>query len=577
MGNFKTHNTPVFDYKLTNEDYWDFHLALDSFSVLELNDQCLSAYIDITDVECIDGVNLLSKSNYTWEQAYNDGVTFQNIGLTGVDNGLFTYDKDHITNKEFLDIFTNSSLTFEPADYRLHLNRIEGNNKIYSYDAEITEEGAKLNGGFFQGFFKDASNQYQVLPHILENGWQIEVTLKKEDFERTNPIMRLNDHYPDNKGIFFFIGARAENKWWNYYNVEENFDESETNYLNLEILPFEPVKAEPTIPYLNIEYLGNNYNGADNKYSVASLFDVGYKVYEFKGDPNDKNVLLNYIATDEPIDKTTITTKNGLNINTNDEVFIDTDNKFLLFDQTKNGYTTCTWGETEENTQFTIQMEKKPETDNYFLLFNQTENGYTTCNIDDYLSSVKDKYDINADLYNNALAFIINDEGKIGYRCTIKDCESDDISTTTEFSKYPLIKDNEWHTISIRIKPSETEWVTKYDCPNLRSKKGLTMKFFIYVDGYLKMVSQDVPIIDLRALNTQAEKQEGVPFNISLGGGTQGLCDSVSLDYKTPPKNVLFTEKNYAGSFIGWIKDFKFYSCPQNLTALRNNLNIILK
>lgn len=235
MGNFKTHNTPIFDYKLSSEDYWDFHLALDNFSAIgELNDACLTSYIDISNMECIIGNNLVSKSNYTWESAYNDGVTFENIGLTGVDNGLFIYDKDRITNRDFLKIFTESSLTFEPNDYRLHLNKVEGNNKIYSYETEIVDGAAKLNGGFFQGFFKDANCTYQILPHIIENGWQIEVTLKKEDFGRTSPNIRLNDHYPENKGIFFFIGTRAENKWWNYYKVNTTFDESETDYLDID-------------------------------------------------------------------------------------------------------------------------------------------------------------------------------------------------------------------------------------------------------------------------------------------------------------------------------------------------------
>lgn len=538
MGNFKTHNTPIFDYKLTSEDYWDFHLALDNFSAIgDLNDACLASYIDISDMECIIENNLVSKNNYTWESAFNDGVTFENIGLTGVDNGLFTYDKDRITNKDFLKIFTESSHTFEPNDYRLHLNKVEGNNKIYSYEAEITDGAVKLNGGFFQGFFKDASNTYQILPHIIENGWQIEVTLKKEDFSRTAPNIRLNDHYPENKGIFFFIGTRAENKWWNYYKVNTTFDESEADYLDIDF-----------------SNLSSNY---DNFLITDSTLD-------------------DYIEEDIKIDASqNIVTQNGLSVKDNDEIFIDTNNKFLLFDRTENGYTTCTWGENEENTQFTLQMKAPVKTDNYFLLFDRTEHGYTTCNFDDYLSTYQNQYDVYADIYNNALAFIINDKGEIGYRYTIKDCENNEPTTISEFSRFSLIKEKQWHTISVRIKPSNILWVDNYKCPDIRTPKGRTMKLFFYVDGYLKMVTKDIPMLGLKALATQTEKQEGVPFNISLGGGTQGLCDTVNLDFKNPPKDVLFLEKHYAGSFIGWIKDFKFYVCPQNLTQLRNNVRNI--
>lgn len=581
MGNFKTHNTPVFDYKLSTEDYWDFHLALDQFSLLEpesFSKTCLSTYIDISDNLCVDGDNLLSHPNYTWDSAYNDGVVWENIGMTGVDNGLFTYDKDFTTNKEFLNIFFNSTLTTESGDYRLHLQKVDGNNKIYSYDAAIENGIAKLNGGFYQGFFKDAGNSYQILPHIIENGWQIEVTLKKEDFQRESPTMRLNDHYPDNKGIFFFIGARSENKWYNYYQVDSTFEPSETNYLNLDILPFETIQPESLTPYLELDYIGNTYNANDNLYNVGSLIDLGFPVYEYKNEEliPDK-ALDHFIEKDVDISPNrAIITKNGLDVKTNDEIFIDTDNKFLLFDRTQDGYTTCTWGDNEENTQFTLQMEKHPHTeDNYFLLFNRTPNGYTTCTINDYLSSIKNKYDVNSDIYRNALAFIINDEGQIGYRYTVKDCDTNSPKIESEFSKFPLIKEGEWHTISIRIKPDDVQWVSDYTCPNLENKKNRTMKMFFYVDGFLKLVTKDLPMLDLRPLGTQPEKQEGVPFNISLGGGTQGLCDTVNLDYKTPPKNVLFTEKNYAGSFIGWIKEFKFYACPQNLTEVRNNLTII--
>ena len=70
-----------------------------------------------------------------------------------------------------------------------------------------------------------------------------------------------------------------------------------------------------------------------------------------------------------------------------------------------------------------------------------------------------------------------------------------------------------------------------------------------------------LPKLNLHALNELEEKQEGVPFNISLGGGTQGLLETVMPDYMSEPTKEFTLEKYFAGSFIGDLKSFKFYIC----------------
>jgi hypothetical protein len=67
------------------------------------------------------------------------------------------------------------------------------------------------------------------------------------------------------------------------------------------------------------------------------------------------------------------------------------------------------------------------------------------------------------------------------------------------------------------------------------------------------------------------DKQEGVPYNVSLGGGTQGLCDVVYENYKDVPEYVLFLEKEFCGSFMGYLKSFKFYSCNKDFTKILAN------
>ena len=99
------------------------------------------------------------------------------------------------------------------------------------------------------------------------------------------------------------------------------------------------------------------------------------------------------------------------------------------------------------------------------------------------------------------------------------------------------------------------------------------MQIYIYVNGKLVLVSRELPMLNLKLLNDLQEKQEGVPFNISLGGGSQGLAEVVYLNYMKLPEYVLPIEKEFGGSFIGWLKSFKFYTCPLNYSEIWKNYN----
>ena len=87
------------------------------------------------------------------------------------------------------------------------------------------------------------------------------------------------------------------------------------------------------------------------------------------------------------------------------------------------------------------------------------------------------------------------------------------------------------------------------------------MRIIIYVNQQIVLISKNLPKLHLRQLDDLYSKQEGVPFNISLGGGTQGLCDMVDLDYMIPPKFILPLEKEFGGTFIGLIKNFQITIC----------------
>lgn len=484
MSNILNHNRDIFELKLNNSEYYDFHLNLDLDSGDITNDNCLISYIDTNKPECIDANTneLVSVSGIEWESSVNKGVTLNNIGLTGMDCGLIQFDKDVITKEEFLDLYTNSQLVIDADDKRLHLNKVNGNNKLYSYKNEfiIDDDGlnvAKLNGGFFQGFFKINNGcKYQVLPDTFENGgWSFEFVLKPvlsfNEANDNNSLKTLNDVYPQNKGIFFYLGTRAENKWYKYYNDKTN--------------------------------------------------------------------------------TTTITTDDDIPISQPIKTLI-TNNKFITYNRGNNGLRADIDGNVDNN--INIQLNAVEDKDNKFITMHHGKGGYTTNTINE--KKLDYKYNILDDLFNNAIAFQIKDDGSIGYKLLTFDKCKDNYTIINEWSNPNTITFNQWNKINIRM----------YNTSNKH------MVIMLYVDNKLVLVSKEVPLLYLRELNDNYSKQETVPFNISIGGGTQGLCDVIYEDFKSfNNKKQLILEKEFGGSFIGFLQSFKFLNCNNNFQKILDN------
>lgn len=585
MSNILNHNRNLIDFKLTNEDYWDFHLSQEmgyGGTVDGLTTECLSAYIDFNDPNCVSWDEVISKEEYVWENAINDGILLDYIGVTGVDNGFITYQKDRITNKEFLEIFLHSKYETEIDDKRLHLKKVNGNNQIYDYSNDITfidgKDVSELNGGFYQGFFKIYNKNYQVLPYVIENGWGFEVKLKKSELHNDN--VTINDTHPNNKGIFLYIGTRAENKWWEKYTVEETFDKSNTseydsdgyfeNGYTTEVQDVNSsyLQEDETNDYLQSVY-GGDTDGCDYDYVDTDYVEDDYRNTE-KHNCN-QYVDDEYLENEEEITgNEQLLTSEGFDFSQPNITQYDTDNKFLLFNHTKDGFTTKDW---EEGTKVTMYDIKRPDLGNYFTLFNYTQNGYTTKTIGELIESKNKEYDVLKDLYRNALAFQIKDDGSIGFKYLVKDCDSEEEKYKIEelFSNEGIIKDDEWYTISVKIVPTRPNEVTNPLCDDLTTSSSKEMVIYIYVNGKLRLKSENLPILNLKALDDLSDKQQGVPFSISLGGGTQGLSDVININYRELPKYILPLEKEFCGSFIGYIQNFRFYSCPLNFTEIVSN------
>jgi hypothetical protein len=149
--------------------------------------------------------------------------------------------------------------------------------------------------------------------------------------------------------------------------------------------------------------------------------------------------------------------------------------------------------------------------------------------------------------------------------------------------------------------PATTEIVTFNDNWTAEEKYRLgTMKF--YVNGKLFMVAENFEEIIPRLLDTPKEKQIGVGYNISLGGGTQGLHDNLTFSGGCPPTiddivyqqdpecltthdldNTIYSgltthiklEEYFGGSMIGDISAFRMYTEPLNASQIKHNFNLL--
>lgn len=652
MANLKVNNYHNPKLIINEDEYWDFYIyngaykRYGSYNGNSLYDKCLISYIDLENDECLGENNdwIYSLSGYSWEYANSIEHTLYNISYVGVDNGLLTYRKDRILNSDFFKLFQENNYYIEENDNRLKLHQVSGNTLVYDYPIRMDDGYAILNGGFYQGFFKTECDKYQVLPSTFSEGdnYHFEFVLQRKDLEPESN-KTLNDKYPNNKGIFFFLGTRAENKWIYNYDTKdkEGFEacnelgigdfveggeiDKKTHIINnfFEVDPsYEEEDMEWTNLYTDYKYYDNKLYNAYDKYDWEDMYDyleidykrkpiiideqdneysiIGWccnqsetvlkpyrpscgcpirykksKTYNHNSESNihvhdafgdeyigkwdgisDSTDCQDYIADDMDISNFDYELDNGLKITDANQYTIYTDNKFLFFDRTCTGKTIHNW---VEGTEFMFYGQKSNFKGNLFILMNRTPTGYSVNNIDELRNENINDYNVYNDIYDNALAFRITDNGAIGYRLITADCNKEDEDNKTlvmeGYSFDNVVPKDEWTTINVRM-----------ICLSIKK-----MKFMFYVNGKLVYITKELPRIRMRNLNDLYEKQEGVPYNISLGGGTQGLCDTVQMNYMLEPDRAYPLEENFAGSFIGYFKAFRMYNCSMEKMSIENN------
>jgi hypothetical protein len=551
MANIINNNFNFYKFKPYRGEYWDVVINKDMPQIVysstsELYDDNLIAYFDLSNASFTNN-EIASQFGYEWNGAYSQEYVLENIGYTSFDNGLLYFERDKIGNEDFLHLYCDSNYQIHQDDKSLKMHFVTGSTQQYSYDYNLDDDGVKFNGGFLQGFFKTQCNKYETLPSKFKDGdcLTLEFVLKPSSDDE-NKLYKLNDKYPNNKGFFFYIGTRAENKWIYLYDYKESelsyddyIEDGSIDIKKHKISSFNDMEFDMIVQDEIVE------NKTEDELFFDDYIEEGEKIERCDGFGNDYvegidecECEFNYIENELNISDFEYQTRDkSLTIGVYEE-YQDYKNPFLLLNRTCDGFNVNDWDKNSSIRYITKRYKQTNE--NLFLLFNRTSSGYNVNTIDEINNEVEE-YDIYADLYENALGFRITDSGAIGYRYLIKNCNKENkLEVVEAYSKDNIIKYDEWNDISIKVMFVKNE-----------------MMFKFYANGNLVFISKFLPKINLRELDEIYEKQEGVPFSISIGGGTQGLAETILPNYMLNPYRTYPLEELFGGSFIGHIKMFK--------------------
>ena len=450
--------------------------------------------------------------------------------------------------------------------------RFSGNTKETLYNI-VSKTGStvgyynELYGGFYQGFYKLFGYDYEVFPERVNKGWTSELLLKprlKEIYFPSSGQTYLNDVYSGNSGTFFFMGTRAENK---YYHPASGSPVSDTGYTRVTSGLTECIKtcacADTGVTnsdcfkvYPQTATTQVHRTGSCGSYTESvpvklqdpddDLFSNALSI-RFSGDPQNPRICVKYIKftgdciTTGTCENTGVTYSSGYTI-------VETCSTNGIYDDCL--YSGCTLTKDESWVMVSTVFERYVTLEDCDLL---NWGG---------LGDVRELFypsELNGASYN----MIMPPQTHSG-------------DTKEELRSY----------IELNRKWFED-----------RIKRLGVLK--IYVNGYLFMEIADFEEIIPHELNTEKEKQLGVPFNISIGGGTQGLRESLAFsgctnregpyiqDPELMPNQTLsgtslsglttdiIMEPTFGGTFMGGISQFRMYTEPLSSPQIQHNFRIL--
>ena len=500
------------------------------------------------------------------------------VGLTGIDNGLVKKMSGE-TIQITTGLYTSNTDKYSRYKYdrRMKLHPITGftttqnrlwNDDSYSYDLNYETDGgsvgyfARLSGGFFQGFYKIPGYDYQVFPQRPSLGWTAEFMLRYRWTGNTD--VGLNNRYPDNKGTFFYMGSRAENK---FYHYADGSPKQDTGYTRV------------TSGLTCMETCGCA--------SSANTASTCLQVYQISGGtstncncgcPCNCTVNAKYAEKDPLYDGVS----NGLSLRLSG----DTGNPRLCIKT----YTITGGCETSGNCLTGLTYTTGTSVTEWC----STRGIFDDCKNTPYIN-LEHWVQIDAVFQRKEWLDTCDLWEKGGLGLIV-----DTIYTATPANNsVSLIEPPLTHELP--YDPATTEIVHFNDRWTEEKKYRLgTLK--LYVNGKLFMVAENFEEIIPRLLDVQREKQIGVGYNISVGGGTQGLKDNLTfsggcpesvsgITYQQDPEcltthdldHTIYSglsthiklEEYFGGSMIGDVSAFRMYTEPLNASQIKHNFRIL--
>jgi len=480
-----------------------------------------SSQLFVLDYGVYNSANTLVSLNYYNPKNENldmfTASTLCDIGLTAIDNGLvdrmsgktISYtmglldDVDKFNRYDFDRRFKMFQVTgyTEPPNERFSGNTDKTVYEIVSKTNSQIGTYNQLYGGFYQGFFKLFGYDYETFPNRTNKGWSVEMLLRPRLSDEFGPIAgetTLNLIYPENKNTFFYFGTRGENK---FYHHASGSPESDSGYTRVTqslegilktcVCDNTGVTNSRCIQVYNpIEY-GVEHNIDCNCYCSNNtvinadkdpLYDSMSNAFSVKlnGNPSNPGICVKVLKFTGDCIVTGTTPTTGITYQT--------------------GYTVTEY--CSESGVFDYCASNNPEylnEEHWFLVDVVWERNtwFDTC-----------------DLYY---------KGGLGLITDFK--YADSLSNNT----VNLIEPPITHTGS--PKPDQVEIVNLNE-RWLIEKSDRLGSLKIYVNSKLFYIINGFEEIIPRGLNAEKEKQLGVPFNISWGGGTQGLRESLTFKPK---------------------------------------------
>ena len=596
------------DFKLSYDGYYDLYLASDeedynkqviySTSIIDSSDgNNLPVWVDInsslsrdttrttfcTDQITMSAVPLTILSKNVWGGARSTcstaSTTFTicDIMWTGMDNGL--WDGTEIGLPNCLTIKNNITGGQEwdrfYYDKRLRLTQVKDlsyyalppmvtTDTSITLNADLSGYYYDLKGGFFQGFYKLYGYPYEVLPNRPNKGWSFETYLKIHSADTTTSYCytvanNSDDHYcasaasqtfnynnssypPNNGGFFFYKGIRAEDKWG--FSADTNMDQS--------------ILSDCTTITGQTDCCGVDDNEVpllDQNMSPSPKYDTFSNAIGFR------------ITEDMRIGYRTIRYTKQC---------VDTGEVL-----TGGTCATETTMQQESICGYTIEESYSEHICPYAILSGTCSDIWLQIDV----VFERDLYIDECDLYNDGG---VNDLIKVRYDKFYRygqhfeDGESWGSLCDCDDQQYPKFIDDAYFNYECK-EPQVQKWFSERDF-----RMG-TLKF--YVNGRIVHTVNNYEEIIPRQLNTNKETQVGVAYNMSWGGGSQGLrnmvaplvtdCSGTTITGihspwvpNTMSPNEKLISDNFGGSFVGGISQMMYYVKPLQADEIYHNFKI---